>query len=75
VLDGLTQCVYNGSGLNFRVLAQLLCCFPIIGRPCFCCACDEIVEPVMPRLVSGLVMQVVRVVSVGGGRVADGGDF
>jgi hypothetical protein len=29
----------------------------------------------MPRLVSGLVMQVVRVVSVGGGRVADGGDF
>jgi len=35
----------------------------------------EIVEPVMPRLVSGLVMQVVRVVSVGGGRVADGGDF
>jgi hypothetical protein len=32
-------------------------------------------KPAMPRSISGLVMQLIRVASVGGGGLSGGGDF
>ena len=32
-------------------------------------------KPVMPRSISGLVMQLMRVANVGGGGLSGGGDF
>jgi hypothetical protein len=47
-----------------------LSCFPV-----FSLADVRSWKPVMPRSISGLVMQSTRVANVGGGGVSGGGDF